>query len=335
MYCSSTQKMLNIDGSSGEGGGQLVRNAVALSAITGEPITITRIRAARDNKGLAAQHIAAIKAVASACDAECSGISPGSGTIIFSPQDLKYREVSVTVGTAGSIPLVIQAWLSVALCAGGILHITGGTEVLRSPTIDYLDHVLGSVLRSSGAEIDLDILKRGYFPEGGGEVTVRIEHKKMLPIMPDDDEDHPCCIFSCSSNLPDHVTQRQASAADALLCPWLGEPCTISLDRRTGPSTGSSCTACKGAKGGIALGKRGLPAEEVGRNAANALITEIKNPGTVDIHLSDQLLVPLALFGGSFSTSTLSSHAETVCWLLSRFGYDITVRRGIPMEFSV
>ena len=326
--------MLNIDGSCGEGGGQVVRNAVALSAITGEEVTITRIRASRHTKGLAAQHIAAIKAVACACDAGCRGISPGSDTIIFSPQDLKCREISVTVGTAGSIPLVIQAWLSVALCAGGILHITGGTEVMRSPTIDYLDHVLGSVLRSSGARINLDILKRGYFPEGGGEVTVRVEHRKMLPVVPDDDKDHPCCIISCSSNLPDHVTQRQASAADVCLSPMPGEPCTISLDHRTGPSTGSSCTVCKGAKGGIALGKRGLPAEEVGRRAADALLAEIKNPGTVDVYLSDQLLVPLALFGGSFSTSTLTSHAETVCRLLSRFGYEITLRHGIPLEFS-
>ena len=327
--------MLNIDGSFGEGGGQLVRNAVALSAITGEPVTITRIRETRHNQGLAAQHIAAIKAVAFTCDAECRGISPGSGTIIFFPQELKYREVSVAVGTAGSVPLVIQAWLPVALSAGGILHITGGTEVLRSPTIDYLDHVLGSVLRSSGAEITLDIHKRGYFPEGGGEVTVRVDQKKISPVIPDDDKDHSCCIFSCSSNLPEHVTERQASAADARICPGLSEPCTISLDRRTGPSTGSSCTVCKGAKGGIALGKRGLLAEEVGRGAANALLTEIKNPGTVDIHLSDQLLVPLALFGGSFTTSTLTSHAETVCWLLGRFGFDIRLRHGIPMEFSV
>jgi len=326
--------MLNIDGSSGEGGGQLVRNAVALSAITGEPVTVSRIRVSRHTTGLAAQHIAAIKAVAYACDADCNGIFPGSSTVIFSPQDLKCRDVSVAVGTAGSIPLVIQAWLSVALCAGGILHITGGTEVMRSPTIDYLDHVLGSVLRSSGAKMELEILRRGYFPEGGGEVTVRVEHRKMLPVIPDNDKDHPCCIISCSSNLPDHVTQRQASAADIHLSPRLGESCIISLDRRTGPSTGSSCTVCRGAKGGIALGKRGLPAEEVGRCAAEALLAEIKNPGTVDIHLSDQLLVPLALFGGSFSTSTLTSHAETVCWLLSRFGYDITIRHGIPLEFS-
>jgi RNA 3'-terminal phosphate cyclase (ATP) len=182
--------------------------------------------------------------------------------------------------------------------------------------------------------MELEILRRGYFPEGGGEVTVRVEHRKMLPVIPDNDKDHPCCIISCSSNLPDHVTQRQASAADIHLSPMLGESCTISLDRRTGPSTGSSCTVCRGAKGGIALGKRGLPAEEVGRSAANALLAEIKNPGTVDIHLSDQLLVPLALFGGSFSTSTLTSHAETVCWLLSRFGYEITMRHGIPLEFS-
>lgn len=326
--------MLNIDGSFGEGGGQLVRNAVALSAITGEPVTITRIRAARHNQGLAAQHIAAIKAVEFTCDAECRGISLGSGTVEFFPQELKSREVSVAVGTAGSIPLVIQAWLPVALCAGGILHISGGTEVLMSPTIDYLDHVLGSVLRSSGAEITLDIHKRGYFPEGGGEVTVRVDQKKMSPIVPDDDRDHACLIFSCSSNLPDHVTERQASAADASLCTALGKPCRITLDHRIGPSTGSSCTVCRGAKGGIALGKRGLPAEEVGRRAANALLTEIKNPGSVDIHLSDQLLVPLALFGGSFTAGTLTPHAETVCWLLSRFGFEIQFRHGIPLEFS-
>lgn len=327
--------MLNIDGSYGEGGGQLVRNAVALSAISNEPVTIIRIREARHNQGLAAQHIAAIKAVACSCDAECRGIFPGSGTIIFFPQELKYREVSVAVGTAGSIPLVIQAWLPAALLAGGKLQITGGTEVPMSPTIDYLDHVFCPVLRSSGARITLDIRKRGYYPEGGGEVTVSVDKTKISPIIPDDDKDYSCCIFSCSANLPDHVTQRQASSAHACLSPGIGEPCTISLDRRTGPSTGSSCTVCKGAKGGIALGKRGLPAEEVGRRAANAMLTEIKNPGAVDIHMSDQLLVPLALFGGSFTTSTLTSHAETVYWLLGRFGFDMTLRHGVPLEFSL
>ena len=85
---------------------------------------------------------------------------------------VKSCDVRVAVGTAGSIPLVIQAWLSVALVSGGRLHVTGGTEVSRSPTIDYLDHILAEVLRSSGADIHIDILKRGYFPEGGGEVTI-------------------------------------------------------------------------------------------------------------------------------------------------------------------
>lgn len=326
--------MLNIDGSYGEGGGQLVRNAVALSAITGEPLTITRIRAARPNQGLAAQHMAAVKAVASACDAEYHGISPGSDTITFFPHDMKCREVCVAVGTAGSIPLIIHAWLPVALCVGGILRVSGGTEVLMSPTIDYLDHVLGSVLRSSGAEIHMDILKRGYYPAGGGEVTVTVDKKKIVPIIPDDGKDHSCCIFSCSSNLPDHVSKRQASAADAYLCPTLGENCKIFLDPRTGPSTGSSCTVCKGAKGGIGLGKRGLLAEEVGMRAANALLNEIRTPGVVDIHLSDQLLVPLALFGGTFTTGTLTSHAETACWLLGRFGFEVRVRQGVRTEFS-
>lgn len=326
--------MLDIDGSMGEGGGQLVRSAVALSALSGVPVTITRIRANRKTPGLAAQHIAAVKAVAASCDAECRGASLRSGRLAFVPQEPLSRTVTVDVGTAGSIPLIIQAWLPVALSVGGTLHVTGGTEVARSPTIDYLDHVFAAVLRSVGADIRLRVLKRGYFPEGGGEVEVTVQKKEISPIVPPASSEAPCRIFSCSSNLPDHVADRQASAASALIGPELNVHCTTMYNRQAGPGTGSSITAVLGAKGGIALGRRGLPAEEVGRMAARALVVEAGRPGTVDSHLADQLLVPVGIYGGSFSTGTLSLHAKTVCRLLHMFGYTLRVREGMCTEVA-
>jgi RNA 3'-terminal phosphate cyclase (ATP) len=326
--------MLTIDGSRGEGGGQIVRSAVALSAITGEPVTITGIRAARRNKGLAAQHIAAIRAVAGTCDAECSGLSPGSSTLTFFPRAIKSRDFSIDIGTAGSIPLVIQAWLPVALHTGGSLHVTGGTGVASSPTIDYLDQVFCRILRDSGAKIPLEIIRRGYYPKGGGEVIVRVEKTTVSPIIPLTKEEDPVTIISCSSNLPDHIAPRQASAAQEYLTTEKIEEAVQVLDQRPGPGTGTSCTVWKGAKGGSALGKPGLPAERVGRMAAESFVAEYRKPGTVDTHLSDQLLVPLAIFGGHYTTSSLTPHAETLCRLLAQFGYTVQHHTGTTVEFS-
>jgi RNA 3'-terminal phosphate cyclase (ATP) len=326
--------MLTIDGSFGEGGGQIVRNAAALSALSGKPVQIERIRAGRTRPGLAAQHIAAVRVVAEACHAECSGLSPGSGSLTFIPGEPGYSDVSADVGTAGSISLVIQAWLPVALIFGGRLRVTGGTEVTQSPTIDYLDHVCAGVLRAAGAEIGISILKRGYYPEGGGEVLVGVKKKKISPIVPEDPSGSPCSVISCTSNLPDHVSERQATSAETYLREQ-GFPCTAAIDRRTGTSTGSSCTVWRGGKGGSALGKRGLPAEKVGKEAAMQAISGFNAPGTVDLHLSDQLLVPIALFGGIYTTAAATSHAATACRLIDRFGYTVRhERKGELVEYS-
>ncbi|OPY38574.1 MAG: RNA 3'-terminal-phosphate cyclase [Methanoregula sp. PtaU1.Bin051] len=326
--------MLTINGSYGEGGGQLVRTAVGLSAVTGKPVTITNIRAARKKPGLAAQHIAAISAVAGTCSAGITGAKIGSRSLTFSPGEPEYQDLTVNVGTAGSIPLVIQAWLPLALCYGGRLRISGGTEVNRSPTIDYLDHVLAGILRAAGAQIIIEIVKRGYYPEGGGEVIIEVVKKNIPPIFPINANHLPVGIISCSSNLPDHVANRQASAAALAITSETGFPCTIEYDRRTGKSTGSSCTVYRGAKGGCANGRPGLPAEVVGENAAHSALAGFLNPADVDMHLSDQLLVPLALFGGEFTAPVLTSHADTVCWLLRQFGYTIAPRKGATVEFS-
>jgi RNA 3'-terminal phosphate cyclase (ATP) len=317
--------MITIDGAGMEGGGQIVRTAVALSAITGEDVTIADIRRKRDRPGLAAQHIAAVNAVAALCGAECEGLELGSSRVVFLPGGLRKADTRIEVGTAGSIPLVLQAWMPAALRAGGRIVVSGGTEVAMSPTIDYCNRLLCRALQEAGARVKLEIVRRGYFPRGGGEVVCTVGATTPGTILLTGEDDQPAGIISCSSDLPDHVADRQAQAAASVLAAVLGDVETT-ISRQAGPGTGSSVTACSGWKGGIGLGRRGYPAEAVGRDAAQALLAEIERPGSVDIHLADQLLVPLALSGGEMTATGCSLHAKTVVWLLDQFGFEISVR---------
>jgi len=312
--------MITIDGSRLEGGGQLVRAAVALSALSGEGVEIHNIRARRKNPGLRSQHIAAVKAVAGVCGAECGGLAQGSSNVRFVPGPLRERRLQVDVGTAGSIPLVLQAWLPAALVAGGSISVSGGTEVAWSPTIDYVDHVFLPVLRDAGAAVDLRILRRGYFPRGGGLVEAVVAPSDLSPLHPA--PEGPGGIISCSSNLPAHVAERQADAAAKRLFSVTGE-LPVTLDQREERETGSSCTVWQAGKGACALGRRGYPAERVGEDAADALLAELTAPASVDVHLADQLVLYLARYGGSFSASSFSLHAATMCWLCGEFGFEV------------
>ncbi|MDD3621312.1 MAG: RNA 3'-terminal phosphate cyclase [Methanofollis sp.] len=320
--------MLEIDGSMGEGGGQVVRTAVALAALTGTPLRLTRIRAGRPKSGLAAQHCTAVRAVALACGAEMEGCAVGSTELTFLPGDLRRTEGEIAIGTAGSIPLVLQAWLPVALATGGSITLSGGTEVQKSPTIDYCARVLLPVLQAHGAKVRIEVLNRGYFPRGGGRVRVTVEPSTLRPLDLDTVPHHRG-IVSCSQGLPEHVAERQAAAAAAMLPDY-----PIEIVRTASPGTGTSVTAWCGPKGGVALGKRGLPAEKVGRAAAQELLAALKTPGQVDVHLADQLLIYLALAGGRYTAPALSSHAATTCALLTHFGHEIAVSGTSPAVFS-
>jgi len=325
--------MLTIDGGRLEGGGQIARMAVSLSALTGTPVEITNIRARRDKPGLKPQHVAAIEAVASLCDARLSGISPGSTVLTFIPSKPRKNDIYIDVGTAGGITLVLQPWLPVALKTGGSITVRGGTEVEHSPTIDYLQRVFLPPLLKSGARISISILQRGYYPKGGGLVKVIVEPSVLTPLhLTETVSDSG--IISCSSNLPDHVAERQAASARERLFEELRIDPPVILDRRTGLSTGSSCTVWQGAKGGVSLGIRGLPAEKVGAKAADALIGEIRAGGVVDSHLSDQLLVYLALYGGAFTTGSMTLHTKTMHWLLSEFGYRVSIDEKDVVEMG-
>jgi len=324
--------MLKIDGACLEGGGQIVRSAVALSAVTGIPVEIFRIRENRKKAGLGHQHCAAVRAVACACRGRMEGNEPGSRRLVFIPGDVRETECVADVGTAGSIPLVIQAWLPVALMKGGEIEITGGTEVPGSPTIDYLENVLVPALGTAGTGVVIRVIRRGYYPARGGIVRVRVNPAE--PARLSIEKDVSCGIRSCSSGLPSHVAERQASRALLLLGRTLGRDLPVEILRSEGPSIGSSCTVWCGAKGASSLGRPGLPAESVGEAAATNLIREIRGPGEVDSHLSDQLLLYLARYGGFYTASEYTLHARTMCWLLSLFGFENQVRHGEGVAFS-
>jgi len=324
--------MLKIDGSCFEGGGQVVRSAVALAAVTGIPVEITRIRENRNKPGLGYQHCAAVRAAACACRGRMEGNEPGSSRLSFVPESIRNAECSVAVGTAGSIPLVVQAWLPLALAEGGVLEVNGGTEVPASPTVDYLEKVLIPALGSVGEGITVTVIRRGYYPAGGGLIRVRVEPADPAPLCIK--KGGAIGIRSCSSGLPPHVAERQASRALLLLGRTLGQDIPVEIQRSGGLAKGSSCTVWYGAKGASSIGRPGFPAERVGENAATELIREIRGPGEVDSHLSDQLLIYLARYGGSYTASEFTLHARTMCWLLSLFGFDISVRQGKEVVFS-
>jgi RNA 3'-terminal phosphate cyclase (ATP) len=328
--------MIEIDGSFGEGGGQIVRTAVALSAVTGKPVCITRIRQGRSKPGLAAQHARAITALAAFCGAATSGATPGSSEIIFTPGEIRGGSHRVEIGTAGSVTLLMQCLLPALLCADApsSLHILGGTDVQWSPGVDYFRNVFLPALSTFGARVSLEVLQRGYYPRGQGEVLLEVEPAKLKGShlesqICDDRQIHQNIqkmqnmqntvhgVSHCS-NLPEHVAARQAdSAAKALH--EAGFQAQVACEVLHLPSLGSGITLWSGGKGASCLGERGLPAEKVGRRAAEELIIELKSGAAVDVHLADQLIPYLALAGGSCTVREISPHARTNIWTVGHF----------------
>lgn len=312
---------MEIDGSYGEGGGQILRTAVALSAVTGEPLEITNIRKARPKPGMAAQHVKAVEGVAMICGAELEGCSLGSTELSFTPGKIKGGYYEVDIGTAGSISLFLQCIMPACMHAPEAvrLRITGGTDAAWAPTIDYLRYVTLTALAGMGFDCKLTLVRRGYYPIGGGCVEAVINPCSLKKASFDSSA---CAIvdgISHSSNLPAHVVERQASSAQKLL-QQEGYEARISLETNNYPSTGSGITLWCGTMGGSALGKRGLRAEKVGEGAATAILSELSSGAGVDVYLADQLIPYLALArGGSFTTRMISLHAKTNIWVTEQF----------------
>ena len=316
--------MIEIDGSYGEGGGQIVRTSVALSAVTGKSVLIKKIRQGRPKPGLAAQHAQAIRALGQICNAEIKGAEPGSSEVLFCPQEICGGNRRVEIGTAGSVTLLMQCLLPALLHAEKrtSLQVQGGTDVQWSPSVDYFRNVFLPALSFFGGRAGLQLLRRGYYPRGQGEVLLEVEpsHLKSAHISyePFNPAQNRIMGISHCSNLPQHVAERQAASAIERL-QEAGYEAEILQETGRLASTGSGITLWTAGKGASSLGERGHPAEKVGRRAAEEMIQELASPAAVDAHLADQLIPYLALAGGSYSVREISRHTKTNIWTAGHF----------------
>lgn len=323
-------RMIEIDGSHGEGGGQLLRMAVALSALTRTAVTVNRIRAGRPNPGLAAQHVTAIRAVAELASAEVEGLEVGSSQVAFRPGDLVGGNHSFDVGTAGSVTLVLQACLPVAFAAKASTHlrITGGTDVKWSPPLDYFARVFLPWVRRLGGQADLLSHRRGYYPRGGGEVEIAVQPTTAWSSVQLSDPGAVERVRGIAhvANLAEDIPKRMKNAA----LRRLHGVTDAKIEERVYP--GEDAVGQGGALvlwaerehtllGADRLAERGKSSEQVGEEAAETLDAEIVSGATVDIHAADQLVVYLALADrpSAFLVREISGHLRTMAWLLPQF----------------
>ncbi|UCH89505.1 MAG: RNA 3'-terminal phosphate cyclase [Thermoplasmata archaeon] len=324
--------MIIIDGSVGEGGGQILRTSIALSALTQKPIRINNIRSNRPKPGLAAQHLTSIKAVSMLCRGKTRGLDLGSTELDFTPGDLSGGTYELDIGTAGSITLVLQACLPVALRSPNptTLSLKGGTDVKYSPPIDYFKYVLKPILEKMGAGIELKLIKRGYYPKGGGEVKIDIippdsGWKDLFLAEPEKFEKvHGIVHYA---NLPNHISRRiKSSAISEFKNQFDNKKLELEIEQVSHSlSPGVGITLWSKSPntviGSSALGERGIPAEKLAINALKDLLTEIQVKATVDKYAADQLLIYLAVCnrGCILARAPLSTHAQTNIEVIETF----------------
>jgi RNA 3'-phosphate cyclase len=320
-----------INGSQGEGGGQILRTSLSMSAITGKPVIIESIRANRPKPGLASQHLTGLEAIRKICDATVIGNRLDSTRVAFSPGRVKHGEYLFDVGTAGSVTLVMQTILPALSSIEGRskLTIAGGTDVKWSPPIDYYGLVHFRQLARFGIECSMKVNRRGYYPRGGGEVDVEMRvSKNDRPEVRFENFSEPEEIKGIVNitGLNRSIADRVRQAALASLPRGLSEITSIEIqhaDKGSSQGVGLVLAATDGnvILGGDALGDRGKPAEAVGSEAAGALVGEMKGRAGVDLRASDQLLTYLCMAkpGSLYTARDLTDHARTNAWTIGHF----------------
>lgn len=310
--------MIEIDGSYGEGGGALLRISAALSALTGNAIHVTNIRAKRPRKGLMPQHLNALNVVAHLSRASCKGVSIGSTEISLTPQDLIAGEYKVDIGTAGSITLVLQCFMIPAAFADAPVKITliGGTDVRWSPSADYLQNITLPLLSSIGYKARMKLIQRGHYPRGGGIIKMKIfPIKKLKPFNFSHLKVDMIKGVSHAVKLPEHVAVRQAKTAENLLSKK-GFETDIEVQHSNqglGPGSGIVLwTEGISRVGGSSIGEPGKRAELVGQEAAEELLYHISQKAALDKYMVDQIIPYMVLSGDSLAeTAKLTKHALT------------------------
>ncbi|MBI2583543.1 MAG: RNA 3'-terminal phosphate cyclase [Candidatus Aenigmarchaeota archaeon] len=326
--------MLEISGDYLEGGGQILRTAIGLSALTGISCRIVNIRKNRPKQGLAAQHTTGIKAVAQICNAELHGAETGSTEVEFIPKKIIPGDYSFDVGTAGSVTLVLQALLIPSIGSGKkfSFSIKGGTDVSWSPTTTYMSSVCCRLLAKIDAEISLETSMHGFYPKGGGIVVAQVGESRPAPLTLIERIGEPVldCLSIASDFLREsNVAERQLASAKQLFPNMSGGTSYVkSLSPGSAITMHAHYDNC--ILGAGCIGERGKRAEDVGAEAAKLLKKQLASKACIDEWMSDQILPYLAMAAekgpSTISVAETTRHAITNIWVIEKF---------LPVKFSV
>lgn len=339
--------MLIIDGSYGEGGGQVLRTALALAALTGTAVRVERIRAGRAEPGLRPQHLTSVRAAAAVCNAHVEGAELGSQELTFipnAPPQAGNYVFDVTEaapgGSAGAVSLILQTILIPLAYSGGetLLILRGGTHVPWAPSAFYVEHVFVPIIGRMGLRVHLNLVHWGFYPAGGGEL-----HAKIAPVqhtlgpleLVARGELKRLWGTAVAMNLPAHIPQRMANRAQNVLSQAGFRP-SVEARRLHGSGPGAGiflCAEYEHARAGFAAyGRPGLPSEQVADMACEELIAHHRTQAPVDPYLADQMVLPMALAAGKshLLTSRLSQHLLTNIWVVQQFVEIETVVNGDP-----
>ena len=318
--------MIVIDGAEGEGGGQVLRNALALSLVTGQPFRIDNIRGGRAKPGLMRQHVTAIEAACAVGDAECDGLAVGASTVSFRPGRVRPGEHRFAVGTAGSTGLVLQAVLAPLMLADAPsrLVIDGGTHASQAPPFEFIAGTLLPLLARMGPKLCARLVRPGFYPVGGGRIEVDIEPAPLSPV--EFVDRGPLVSVSARAAvaaLPRAIADREIASARAELPDWPEESFIVDrLPDDFGPGNVLLVEARFAHVTEIVsgFGKFGLSAETIGRQVAGRMKGYLACDAFAGPYLADQLLLPMALAGGGmFSTVKPSAHTHTAAAVIQCF----------------
>ncbi len=327
--------MLELDGGHGEGGGQIVRTACSLAALTGKPVRITAIRANRKQPGLKAQHVTAVRAAARLCAADLRGDAIGSSMLLFYPhQTPQHGEYVFDVNeaapepSAGSVVLIAQTILPPLITTPGHSRIVlrGGTDVPFSPLLYYFEHVYLAMLRKLGARVTLTVNKHGFYPVGGGEVILDIEGVERLHLP---DWSKSAMVervegFIYANGLAEHIPQRVREKASEMLS-VLRVPVSFTTRTITSPSPGVALVlvvhTTHHRAGFSGLGRRGWPAESVAEQAVQRCLNYLRSGAFWEMNLADQIVLPLMMCNALSRTTVeqVTQHLLTNVWVANHF----------------
>jgi RNA 3'-terminal phosphate cyclase (ATP) len=331
--------LIELDGSTGEGGGQILRSALALAMCTGQPMRIQHIRAKRPKPGLMRQHLTCVQAAVAVCGAKVEGAELGSQTLVFEPGHVRAGDYSFNVGTAGSCTLVLQTVLPALMqCAQpSRVQLSGGTHNPMAPPFHFLERSFAPLLRCLGVGFDLELRRLGFYPAGGGEINARIQGRASA-LLPFDLLTRGAALEAYAEcfapALPSMVATRELSAL-AVALGWSGEQLrTPAVRQNEGPGNALLATLAYANVSEVitAFGEKRVAAEQVAHAVAGEVTAYQNCDGALGPYLADQWMLPLSLAvvgaaqSASFTCTELTEHSTTNMEVIQKF---------LPVKFDV